>query len=276
MAKILRAVHANAGVRAAYQRRLRKLIDEMQRSMVWWLRAAYRKDEARIIPDFAQDASPARMLQKVLNRYWMRRWDDEAANIAGDFIHKTQQRTTSSYEQAFRAAGFTVKMDPSRARNDVVQALIAENVNLIKSIPQHYFTEVNGLVQRSVSTGRDLGFLTDELEKRYGVTRRRADLIARDQANKATEAIKRAEDERLGVKVGIWVHVPGKHTSRATHKAMNNKPFLISEGLYDSAVGRKVLPGELVACQCEYRSFIPEFGDKMTPEIQKLLERDNA
>lgn len=279
MAKILRAVHANAGVRAAYQRRLRKLIDEMQRSTVWWLRAAYRKDEARIIPDFAQDASPARMLQKVLNRlfrYWMRRWDDEAAKIAGDFIHKTQQRTTSSYEQAFRAAGFTVKMDPSRVRNNVVQSLIYENTQLIKSIPQEYYNGVYGLVQRSVSTGRDLGFLTDELEKRYGVTRRRADLIARDQANKATEAIKRAEDERLGVKVGIWVHVPGKHTSRATHKAMNNKPFLISEGLYDSAVGRKVLPGELVACQCEYRSFIPEFGDKMTPEIQKLLERDNA
>ncbi len=197
MAKLLRAVHPNAGVRAAYQRRLRKLVDEMQRSTVWWLRAAYRKDEARIIPDFAQDASPARMLQKVLNRlfrYWMRRWSDEAAKIAGDFIHKTQQRTTSSYEQAFRAA----------------------------------------------------------------------------------EAIKRVEDERLGVKVGIWVHVPGKYTSRATHRAMHGKPFLLSEGLYDSAVGRKVLPGELVACQCEYRAFVPEFGDTVTPEIQKLLERANA
>lgn len=279
MAKILRAVHANAGVRAAYQRRLRKLIDEMQRSMVWWVRAAYRQDEARIVPDFAQDASPARMLQKVVNRlfrYWMRRWTDEALKIATDFIGKTEKRTTSSYRQAFKDAGFTVKMDPNRVRNNVVQALIEENVSLIKSIPQQYFTEVNGLVQRSVSAGRDLGFLTDELEKRYGVTRRRADLIARDQANKATEAIRRVEGERLGVKVGIWVHVPGKYTSRATHRAMNGKPFLLSEGLYDSAVGRKVLPGELVACQCTYRDFVPEFGDVATPEIQKLLDQVNA
>lgn len=279
MAKLLRAVHPNAGVRAAYRRRLHRLISEMQRSTVWWLRAAYRRDEARIIPDFAQDASPARMLQKVLNRlfrYWMRRWADEAVKIATEFVTKTQKRTTSSYEQAFKAAGFAVKMDPSRARNDLVQALIAENVSLIRSIPQHYFTEITGLVQRSVSTGRDVDFLMDELQKRYGVTRRRADLIARDQTNKATEAIKRVEDERLGVKVGIWVHIPGKYTSRATHKAMNGKPFLISEGLYDSAVGRKVLPGELVACQCEYRAFVPEFGDTVTPEIQKLLERANA
>lgn len=276
MAKLLRAVHPNAGIQAAYRRRLHRLINEMQRSVVWWLRAAYRKDEARIVPGLAQDASPARGLQKTLSRlfrYWLRRWSEEADTIAREFIGKTARRTTSSYEQAFKAAGFTVRMEPGRARNDVVQALIQENVNLIKSIPQHYFTEVNGLVMRSVSTGRDLGFLTGELKKRYGVTRRRADLIARDQSNKATEAIRRVEGERLGVKVGLWVHVPGKYTSRHTHKAMNGKPFLISEGMYDPAVKRKVLPGELVGCQCTYRDFVPEFGDRMTPEIARLLKR---
>lgn len=279
MAKLLRAVQSNAGIRVAYQRRLHRLIDEMQRSTLWWVRAAYKQDESRIVPEMSQDASPARMLQKVMNRlfrYWMRRWADEAVKIATDFINRTQKRTTSSYEQAFKAAGFTVKMDPSRVRNNVVQALIDENVSLIKSIPQQYFSDVRGLVQRSVSMGRDVGFLVDELQKRYKVTRNRADLIARDQNNKATEAIKRVESEQLGVKVGIWVHIPGKYTSRATHLAMNGKPFLISEGMYDPAVKRKVLPGELVACQCTYRDFVPEFGDKVTPEIQALLNRANA
>lgn len=287
MPKLLRLVHPNAGVRAAYARQLHRLIDEMQRSTVWWLRAAYRKDEGRIVADsaidsaqaIAQDASPARLMQKVLGRlfrYWMRRWNDRARKIAEDFVRNSARHTTSSYEQAFKDAGFTVKMDPSRAKNDVVQALIAENVSLIKTIPEKYFGEVTGLVQRSISMGRDLAFLTDELEKRYKVTRRRADLIARDQANKATEAIKRVESERLGVKVGIWVHVPGKYTSRATHKAMNGKPFLLSEGMWDSEVKRKVLPGELVACQCTYRDFVPEFGDEVTPEIARLLRRASA
>ncbi|MFQ8888678.1 MAG: hypothetical protein ACLR7Z_10430 [Bilophila wadsworthia] len=50
--------------------------------------------------------------------------------------------------------------------SDVARALFEENVNLIKSIPQHYFTEVTGLVQRSASMGRDVAFLTDELHKR--------------------------------------------------------------------------------------------------------------
>ena len=55
MAKVIRAIKPNAGIRAKYRKRLVSLLDEMQRSVVWWLRAEYRKQETRI----AQDAPPA-------------------------------------------------------------------------------------------------------------------------------------------------------------------------------------------------------------------------
>lgn len=259
MAKTLRAIRPNAGIRAKYRRALESMLDEMRRSVVWWLRAEYRKQETRI----AQD-SPAGALQAMLGRLfrrWTKRWDDMAEKLAREFVRGIDRRSANSMKQAFKEAGFTVKMDRSRAENDVVQALIAENVSLIKSIPQRYFTEVTGLAQRSAGAGRDVGFLVDELDKRYAVTRRRAKLIARDQSNKATEAIRRVRDKQLGITEGIWVHVPGTKTSRRTHQAMNGKRFRLDEGLYDPAVGRKVLPGELVACNCVYRAVIPEFGD---------------
>jgi hypothetical protein len=40
--------------------------------------------------------------------------------------------------------------------NNALQATIAENVVLIRSIPEKYFTEVEGLVMRSVARGREL------------------------------------------------------------------------------------------------------------------------
>ena len=43
MAKVIRAIKPNAGIRAKYRKRLVSLLDEMQRSVVWWLRAEYRK-----------------------------------------------------------------------------------------------------------------------------------------------------------------------------------------------------------------------------------------
>ena len=261
MAKILRAIKPNAGIRAKYRKRMVSLLDEMQRSVVWWLRAEYRKQETRI----AQDASPASDLQdrlKRLFRYWTKRWRESAEIFAREFVGSTRRRTEAGMRQALKDAGFTVKMKAStRAMNDVERALLLENYNIIKSIPQQYITEVTGLVMRSASMGRDVEFLADELHKRYEITRRRAEFIARDQSNKATEALKRVQDKELGITEGIWVHVPGKKTSRHTHQLMNGKRFVIAEGLYDSDVKRKVLCGELPGCQCTYRAAIPEFGD---------------
>lgn len=260
MAKILRAVKPNAGIRAAYRRRLEGMIDEMRRSVVWWLRAEYRRQEPRI----AEDASPARDLEKRLKRlfrYWLRRWDEKAEKLAREFVEGARRRSAKSMKAALRAAGFTVRFQSSRDLDSVTEAMISWNVGLIKSIPRQYLEDVRGIVMRSVSMGRDVAFLVDELDKRYAVTRRRAKFIARDQANKATEAIKQARDKALGITEGVWVHIPGVKTSRHTHQAMNGKRFALAEGLYDPAVERKVLPGELPGCQCTYRAVIPEFGD---------------
>lgn len=181
MPKIIRAIKPNAGIRAKYRKRLVSLLDEMQRSVVWWLRAEYRKQETRI----AQD-SPASDLQdrlKRLFRYWTRRWKESAESFAREFVGSTRRRTEASMRQALKNAGFTVKMKAStRAMNDVERALLLENYNIIKSIPQQYITDVTGLVMRSASMGRDVAFLTDELHKRYEITRRRAEFIARDQS----------------------------------------------------------------------------------------------
>ncbi|KYF05143.1 phage head morphogenesis protein, partial [Salmonella enterica subsp. enterica serovar Typhimurium] len=76
---------------------------------------------------------------------------------------------------------------------------ITENVNLIRSIPQQHLTQVETLVMQSVGRGRDLKTLTDELEKRYGITRRRAALIARDQNNKATSVMQSARQRSVGI-----------------------------------------------------------------------------
>lgn len=170
MAKVIRAIKPNAGIRAKYRKRLVSLLDEMQRSVVWWLRAEYRKQETRI----AQDASPASDLQdrlKSLFRYWTKRWTESAESFARDFVGSTRRRTEASMRQALKDAGFTVKMKAStRAMNDVERALLLENYNIIKSIPQQYITEVTGLVMRSASMGRDVQFLADELHKRYEIT----------------------------------------------------------------------------------------------------------
>ena len=70
------------------------------------------------------------------------------------------------------------------AMRDIMRATIGQQVSLIKSIPSQYFTNIESLVMRSVQTGRDLEQLTTDLQEQFGVTRRRAAFIARDQTTR--------------------------------------------------------------------------------------------
>lgn len=260
MAKILRAISTNAGVRTWYKRRLITELKAMRDSVRYWLMAAYRKREDSIVGDANPVADILARFDKDARR-WTQRWNWLSSWLACKVVAKMDSNTTSALRSAFKAAGFSVAFNSTRNLNTVTKALIAENVNLIKSIGSQYLTEVRGIVTRGVSMGRDLEYVSDELEKRYGITERRAAFIARDQCDKASQAIQRTRDAEVGIEEGIWVHLPGLKTSRHTHEEMDGKRFRIDEGLYDSDVGYNVLCGELPGCRCTYRRVLPEFGD---------------
>lgn len=256
----------NAGVVAWYRKRLKKELDEMHHSVCYWLQAAYRARESEIVGD----ASPTRELLdrfSELSRRWLKRWNLLSKWLGKRAVEKVEKTTTVSMKEAFKAAGFTVKFDKNRNINETTLGLIAENVNLITSIPRHYLSEVEGIVLRGLTMGRDYAYVAEELRKRYGISERRAAMIARDQLDKATQAIQRTRDKQLGITEGIWVHMPGQYTSRETHKGkhMNGQRFKLDgpeKGLYDPdpKVARKVLPGELICCRCSYRRVLPDYG----------------
>ena len=207
----------------------------------------------------AQDASPTSKLGQLMNdlrKRWEQRFDTGADETASWFSQKAAGNATRAQKAAMASAGlgdFAVRYDFGNIRADAVQAITAENVGLIKTIGRDYLNDVEGLVMRSVTQGRDLKGLAQELDRRYDISAKRAALIARDQNNKATECIARTNDLAAGVTQGEWIHVPGRKTSRASHKAMHGKVFDLREGLFDSEEGRKVKPGELICCNCTYR-----------------------
>jgi SPP1 gp7 family putative phage head morphogenesis protein len=130
-------------------------------------------------------------------------------------------------------------------------------VGLIKSIPAQYLQEVEGIVMRNYTSGRNVRAMAEEIRGRYKVASNRAWLIARDQSNKANAVVQRTRQTELGIKEGIWLHSHAGKTPRPTHVAMNGKRYEIAKGMYDSAVKKWILPGELVNCRCQGRSVLP-------------------
>jgi hypothetical protein len=242
-------VFANCGIEADYRRRLLALDDEMARSYYRFLRAQYR----RAPPALAQDATPAAELLKELKKLavrWERRFDEGAKKLAAYFALAANKRSDAALRKILRDAGFSVRFAMTAAMRDVADATVAESVSLIKSIPQQFHTEVEGLVMRSVTAGRDLSGLTDELQERYAITRRRAKLIARDQNAKATAVFTRVRQQEVGIEEAVWLHSLGGKEPRRTHLANTGKRYKIAKGWFDPdpKVSRNIWPGELINC----------------------------
>lgn len=256
----LRATRPNAGLQAEYRKRLDALIREMHDSVRYWLKLDYRRNEQRIV---AMDASPANELRKrmrELSKRWQKQFNEGAGKLADWFANKSLGSTDVQLNKILRDAGVSVKFQMTQGMNDAFDAVRNENVQLIKSIGSEYLSQVEGMVQRSVSQGRDLSDVSKQLEKRFGITRRRAELIARDQNNKATSAINNRRQQDLGITEGIWQHShAGKHP-RESHVDADGKRFELAKGMYLD--GEWLMPGEAINCRCTWRPVIPGLEDE--------------
>jgi SPP1 gp7 family putative phage head morphogenesis protein len=150
-----------------------------------------------------------------------------------------------------------VRFKMTEAARDVMSATIAEQVGLIKSIPAEHLTDVQGIVMRGVQVGRDLGTVSRDLQHQFGVTKRRAATIARDQNNKATASITRVRQQELGIIEAEWLHSAGGKQPRPTHVANSGKRYLIADGWLDPALNRRIWPGTEINCRCVSKSVIP-------------------
>jgi len=258
--KTLKPVRPNAGVEAAYYKALVHEIDEMQRSLTYWLRARYR----HVVPEVAEDASSFAELQEMVSRLtarWRLRFSDLAYGLADHFVRSAAGHTDAAMQRGIQQAGMTIKFKPSASVNRAIKASVNENVLLIKSIGETHLSQVGQLVQRAVQNGGDLGTLSKQLQERYGVTKRRAAFIANDQNAKATAAIRRQRQIDMGLYEAEWVHSAGGRHPRESHvKAGRDRlRFDIRKGA--KIDGKFVQPGELPRCRCVCKMILPGFND---------------
>jgi len=252
----LSPVRPNLGVEITYQHRLDALIDRMGRAVLRTIAAQWRRKP----PKMAVDESSPAALQAVIDRMvseWEGRFEEFGKTWARGFTAASVGSADRAMAAALKRAGFTVKFTISAKVREIVTASVASNVQLIKSIPAEYLTQVQGHVQRSVMAGRDLGTLSKALVEQFGVTKKRAALISRHQNNMATASVQRARQEELGITEAIWLHSAGGRQPRPTHVTQSGKPYKISEGWLDPATDKHIWPGTEINCGCVSKSIIP-------------------
>jgi SPP1 gp7 family putative phage head morphogenesis protein len=168
--------------------------------------------------------------------------DVQARALASQFVGKVDKKTQSAIEKIVsKAMGVDlVKILRTEGIKDVVEAGIAANVQLIKSIPSSYLDKVQMIITQEGTKGRSGKSLIAQIQEVYPVTTNKARFIARDQTAKLNGDISRQRQVAAGIRGYRWRTV-GDNAVRETHKERNGKcyawlPEFVGQKLEDGTV----------------------------------------
>lgn len=97
-----------------------------------------------------------------------------------------------------------------------------QNAQLITSLEETELDRVSGIVQRGLQEGSSYDTITDQIQETFGITRRHARLIARDQTSKLNGSLTKLRQQELGITEYIW-QSSGDERVRASHRVMDGK-----------------------------------------------------
>lgn len=133
---------------------------------------------------------------------------------------------------------------------DLMKQWIDDNVDLIKTIPKDSLGKMRETVFDGYRNGVSTTDIVKKIQSIYGMDRRHAQLIARDQIAKLNGQITRIQQEDAGVTEYIWSTSEDSRV-RESHAALNNKRFKWSDPpVVDALTGRRCHPGEDYQCRC--------------------------
>ncbi len=255
---ISKPLYPNAGIKSWYVKKLQALVKEMYKECNSRLGNIYKDLHFQITLD-ESISSQARIALNELSKKYYDKFSKESKKIVSGLLKKTNSFATRQFLSAIKAMlgdgadGFTLSGSIiSPEKEEVIKALLFENVSLIKSIPEEYFKQITGAVARSIENGEGIKYLVSTL-KTYGVkTLRRAQLIAQDQTRKAHNTINLRNFQENGARKFKWLHSGGSRDPRKYHKyILNGQIFDIDKGApSEKNKNVYIFPGQEPYCHC--------------------------
>lgn len=203
-------------------------------------------------PEYVADAWTdviAAALRRLLVRWTSPFARRQAEQIAADFVR------TAADDNMRRQSSFGIDLyGGDRQLQDYLQAAAFQNAQLIKSIPAQYLEQVQNIVVGNMRQGMRPSYIEQALVKQFGITTRRAKLIARDQTSKIQGEMNRIRQVNSGLEYFKWVTSQDERV-RHSHVAVAKRDVGYGEGVFkwsDLPVvdGVPTFPGQSINCRC--------------------------
>lgn len=206
-------------------------------------------------PTYTADASWFSQITNML-QYLLVKWSSPdvqrvAEQLANQFVTTAdkvnEQRTTRQF-------GIDIySSDPQMAQ--VLEAAAYNNTQLIRSIPTQYLAQVENIVLTNTRAGNRSSAMVKSLQEQFGVTQRRARMIARDQTAKVNSDMNAKRQQIAGYEYFRW-RTSNDERVRDRHEDISEKITEYGPGVYRwdnpplSDKGVPIIPGSDFQCRC--------------------------
>lgn len=135
-----------------------------------------------------------------------------------------------------------------------LRAFEAQNIQLIKSIPTQALDRMQNKILNALQTGKSMRDTQKALIEEFGVTSRRAELIARDQVGKLNGQLTELRQVDIGVDSYTWRGVLDAR-ERPEHVEREGQVFKWDEPPDDGH------PGQPIQCRCTAEPVLPSWEE---------------
>lgn len=270
----------SAATSAKYQASIDRLVQQMQKEYNAEVRKLFRQhadEESALAMDSpnhyaefvgaldASLASQARILFSWLGQKYAKLFASRATGMTERMIDSSSMASKRALGESLKkiSGGITIPVpDMPGNLQEAITAATAENVGLIRSIPQQYGERISQLVLRSVAMGGSGAQEIFEGIRHYdGLTENRAKAISIDQTRKITAVMNAERAKSVGIKKFEWIHSGGGSEPRKRHLELDGTIHSYDDPpVIDPKTGQKGLPGFLINCRCVAAPVL-ELGD---------------
>lgn len=177
-----------------------------------------KKDSAIRKDDFIDDLNETMAYIQILLLPKQTQTIQQAARFGLDiaiFNERQYEKTVNS------VLGIDVFLEEPWLKNQL-ELFANQNSQLIKNMTDNEMERVSGMVQRGLQEGSSYESIADNIESSFGITRRHAKLIARDQTSKLNGSLTKLRQQELGITEYRW-QTSGDERVRQTHRVLDNK-----------------------------------------------------
>jgi uncharacterized protein with gpF-like domain len=258
----------------------------MVRLMAGELVAAVEPELKRLKPDYIADSRMTldgswteeilKAIRSVSQRFVTPLFDAQVQRVAASTISRAEANNAEDFRNSInRAVGIDFDLiTRPKGMQDYLEASIAENVNLIKSVKTEYFQKVETIVLGGMKSGAAPSVIARQIQEQTGITARRAKLIARDQMSQINADLTEKRQAAAGIEyyksedagdVRVSGNPAGKYpNAKISCYGIARHDIGFGEGVYKVGVGATwagqtgLKPGKHhPLCRCVAISMIP-------------------